>query len=83
MSSTDVVLTFSPTELRAYEATVVLRGAGECPEQTVILRGQGSNETLTWSPTSIAYGFVNPGSEAVKEVIFVNPASVPIVLTQP
>ncbi len=82
MSSTDVVLTFSPTELRAYEATVVLRGAGECPEQTVILRGQGSNETLTWSPTSIAYGFVNPGSEAVKEVIFVNPASVPIVLTQ-
>lgn len=82
MSSTDVVLTFSPTELRAYEATVVLRGAGECPEQTVILRGQGSNETLTWSPSSLSYGFVNPGSEAIKEVIFVNPASIPIVLTQ-
>ena len=81
-SSTDVVLTFTPTELRAYEATVVLRGAGECPTQTVILRGRGSNETLTWSPTSISYGFVNPGSEAIKEVTFINPASVPVVLTQ-
>lgn len=81
MSSTDVVITFSPTELRAYEATVVLRGAGECPEQTVIIRGIGSNETLTWSPTSLAYGFVNPGSEAIKEVVFINPASVPVVLT--
>ena len=81
MSSTDVVVTFSPTELRNYEATVVMRGAGECPEQTIILRGQGSNETLTWSPNSLSYGFVNPGSEAIKEVIFVNPASVPIVLT--
>lgn len=81
MSTTDVVLTFSPTELRAYEATVVMRGAGECPEQTVILKGEGSNETLTWSPTTLNYGFVNPGSEAIKEVVFVNPASVPIVLT--
>lgn len=80
-STTDVVLTFSPTELRQYEATVTLTGAGECPVTTVILRGEGSNETLTWSPTSLNYGFVNPGSETIKEVIFVNPASVPIVLT--
>ncbi|MDP3158197.1 MAG: choice-of-anchor D domain-containing protein [Archangium sp.] len=80
-SSTDVVLTFTPTELRQYEATVTLTGAGECPVTTVILRGEGSNETLTWSPTSLNYGFVNPGSETIKEVIFVNPASVPIVLT--
>jgi hypothetical protein len=82
MSSTDVVFTFSPTEMRSYEATVVLRGAGECPDKTVILRGQGSTETLTWTPTSIAYGYVNPGSETLREVVFVNPASVPITLTQ-
>ncbi len=81
MSSTDVILTFTPTELRQYEATVVLTGAGECPQTTVILRGEGSNETLTWSPTSLSYGFVNPGSEAIKEVTFINPASVPITLT--
>ena len=82
MSTTDVVLTFTPTELRQYEATVVLQGAGECPTQTVILRGEGSNETLTWTPSALNYGFVNPGSEAIKEVVFTNPASVPIVLTQ-
>lgn len=82
MSTTEVVVTFTPTELRAYEAQVVMRGAGECPEQTIILRGEGSNETLTWSPTTLNYGFVNPGSEAIKEVVFVNPASVPVVLTQ-
>jgi hypothetical protein len=82
MSTTNVVVTFSPTELRSYEAQVIMRGAGECPEQTIILRGEGSNETLTWSPSSINYGFVNPGSEAIKEVVFVNPASVPITLTQ-
>jgi hypothetical protein len=81
-SKTDVVITFSPTELREYEAQVVLRGAGECPEQTVILRGQGSDEQFRWSPSRLQFGFVNPGSEAIKEVVFINPASVPVVLTQ-
>lgn len=81
MSSTDVVVTFSPTEMRSYEASVVMKGAGECPEKTVILRGQGSNETLTWSPSTINYGYVNPGSETLRDVVFVNPASVPITLT--
>jgi hypothetical protein len=82
MSSTDVVITFSPTELRQYEAQVVMRGAGECPEKTVTLRGEGSNETLTWSPININYGYVNPGSETLRDVVFINPASVPITLTQ-
>lgn len=81
MSSTDVVVTFSPTEMRAYEASVVMRGAGECPEKTILIRGQGSNETLTWSPSTINYGYVNPGSETLRDVVFINPASVPITLT--
>lgn len=81
MSTTNVVITFSPTEMRGYEAQVKLRGAGECPEQLVTLRGQGSNETLTWSPTELHYGYVNPGDEALKDVVFINPASVPITLT--
>ncbi|MFZ5439279.1 MAG: choice-of-anchor D domain-containing protein [Myxococcota bacterium] len=82
MSTTNVVITFSPTELRTYQAQVVMRGAGECPEKTVTLRGEGSNETLTWSPSSIAYGYVNPGSETLRDVVFINPSSVPITLTQ-
>lgn len=82
MSTTEVTVAFTPTELRMYEAQVVMRGPGECPDQTVILRGEGSNETLSWSPSTLNYGFVNPGSAATREVLFVNPASVPIVLTQ-
>ncbi|MFT3711823.1 MAG: choice-of-anchor D domain-containing protein [Archangium sp.] len=81
MTTTNVQLTFSPTELRQYSAQVVMRGAGECPEKTVTLRGEGSNETLTWTPSSIAYGYVNPGSETIRDVVFTNPASVPITLT--
>ena len=81
-STTDVTLTFSPTELRAYEAQVVMKGAGECPEQTVLLKGEGSDEQFRWSPSMLKFGYVNPGAEAIKEVIFVNPASVPVVLTQ-
>ena len=80
-TTTNVTIAFTPTEMRAYEAQVLLRGAGECPEQLVTIRGQGSNETLTWTPTELHYGYVNPGDEAVKEVVFVNPASVPITLT--
>ncbi|MBL8914867.1 MAG: choice-of-anchor D domain-containing protein, partial [Archangium sp.] len=81
MSTTNVVIEFSPTELRQYSAQVVMRGAGECPEKTITIRGEGSNETLTWSPMSIAYGYVNPGSETIRDVVFVNPASAPITLT--
>ncbi len=80
-TTADVVLTFSPTELRTYEATVSMRGPGECPAQTVTLRGEGSDETLTWTPEVIDYGYVNPGEEIVREVVFSNPASVPVTLT--
>ncbi len=81
MSTTNVTFSFSPTELRDYEATVKMKGAGECPEVTVTLRGQGSNEVLTWSPTVLNYGYVNPGDEALQDVVFINPASVPVTLT--
>lgn len=81
MSSANIVFTFSPTEMREYNAEVVVHGAGECPDQTVTIHGIGSNETLTWSPIDINYGFVNPGSETLREVVFVNPAAAPITLT--
>ncbi len=80
-SSTDVVFTFTPDELQEYTASVVVRGAGECPEQTITLRGVGSDERLTWAPEVIDYGYVNPGEDVLREVTFINPASVPITLT--
>ncbi|MFO0598792.1 MAG: choice-of-anchor D domain-containing protein [Myxococcaceae bacterium] len=81
MSTTDVIITFSPTEMRQYTAQVQMKGAGECPEKTVLIKGEGSADTLTWTPTSINYGFVNPGSETIRDVVFTNPATAPITLT--
>lgn len=80
-STTDIVIRFSPTEHRTYEAQVVMHGAGECQDQTIILKGEGSDETLTWTPDTIDYGLVNPGEEVIREVTFTNPASVPVTLT--
>lgn len=81
-SSNDVVFTFSPTEKRMYSAEVKVRGAGACQEQTVIIRGEGSDDVLTWTPSSLAYGFVSPGTEALKDVVFTNISNVPITLTE-
>lgn len=80
-STTNVVIKFTPTEHRDYEAQLVMHGAGECQDQTVILKGKGSDETLTWTPDTIDYGRVAPGFESIREVVFTNPASVPVTLT--
>jgi hypothetical protein len=80
-TTTNVVLTFSPTEKRVYTAQVPMRGAGACPEKVVTLRGEGSDQMLTWTPNSLSYGFVNPGAEALQDVVFVNPAAAPVTLS--
>ena len=80
MSTTDVVFTFSPTEKRQYEAQVIVRGAGGCPDVTVTLRGEGSDDVLTWAPAELAFGTVNPGSEKLLQVVFTNLSNVPITL---
>jgi hypothetical protein len=81
-SMTNVVFTFSPTEKRQYTAQVTVRGPGECPEQVVTITGEGSDDVLTWTPTELNYGFVSPGFEAVKSVLFTNLSNVPITLTE-
>lgn len=79
----DVTVTFTPTEKRAYEATVVMKGAGGCPDVTVTLKGEGSDGTvLSWTPSSLDFGFVSPGFDSVKDVLFTNTTNVPIVLTE-
>jgi hypothetical protein len=81
MMTKNVVVTFSPTEKRLYSAQVVMRGPGACPDTTITLTGEGSDATLSWTPSSLTYGNVAPGNEVVKEVVFTNPASVPLTLT--
>ncbi len=80
-SSVPVVITFSPTEKRSYSAQFQAHGPGNCPEKTITITGRGGDETLTWTPNELAFGFVNPGSDAVKNVVFTNPSNLPIVLT--
>ncbi|MDP3158235.1 MAG: VWA domain-containing protein [Archangium sp.] len=82
MSSANVTFTFSPTELRVSEATVVVRGAGGCPDTTITVRGEGSGAVLTWAPMQLVYGHVTPGAEKVMEVLFSNTSNVPITLTE-
>ena len=82
MSSADVTFTFSPTERRVSEATVIVRGAGGCPDTTITVRGEGSDAVLTWAPTQLIFGHLSPGTEKVLEVVFTNLSNVAIDLTE-
>jgi hypothetical protein len=82
-TSVGVTYTFSPTEVRAYSATVTLRAGPSCPPGTVTLKGEGvTAEVLTWTPSSLDFGYVSPGTDSPRKVTFTNIATAPIVLTQ-
>jgi hypothetical protein len=81
MMSKTITVTFKPTEKRAYAAEVTIQGVGECPSKTVTIKGNGSDRGLTWTPNELNFGFVNPGDEAVKEIVFDNPSGGQITLT--
>jgi hypothetical protein len=75
-------LTFSPTEQRPYEATLALAGAGpDCQNVVVTLKGQGVEDVLTWSPTTLSFGLVQPGYEKPMNVVFTNTSNAPIELS--
>jgi hypothetical protein len=81
--SAAVTYTFSPTEVRAYTATVTLRAGPNCPAGTVVLKGEGTtDEVLTWTPSSLDFGYVSPGTQSLRKVTFTNKATAPVVLTQ-
>lgn len=75
-------VTFSPTELRRYQATIQVKAPGPCPVVEVRLRGTGTDEAFSWRPAELDFGFVNPGRTAQKAVVFVNPSNVPVTLTE-
>jgi hypothetical protein len=76
-----VAVGFSPTQKRAYSGTVKMKGGGDCPEKTIILKGEGVDDVLTWTPSSFDYGYVSPSAEASRQVIFTNTSKVAITLT--
>ncbi len=79
-TTANVVFTFSPTEKRVYTALVELAGAGGCPRQTATIRGEGSDDVLTWTPTTLNFGLISPPFEGVRDVVFTNLSNVPITL---
>jgi len=80
-TTTEVDLNFSPTEKRVYTAQVLLHGPGACPTQTVQIRGEGSDDVLSWAPTSLNFGYVSPPYEGIRDVIFTNLSNTPIKIT--
>ncbi len=81
MGTRTVEFSFSPTELRDYEAKVTMKGPGDCPPGEVILKGKGADSILSWTPASIDYGYVSTNFSAPREVTFTNRSNVPIVIT--
>ncbi len=82
MNQAQVNFTFSPVrDSGAYTAQVTMKGPGDCPQGNVTLKGNGANTVLSWTPTSIDYGYVSPNISAPRDVIFTNTSNVPIVLT--
>jgi hypothetical protein len=78
--SLDAVYTFSPTEMRAYSSRVKMKGPGDCPEAEIDIKGSGTDEVLSWAPSSLNFGYVSPGVAAPKKVLFTNLSKAPITL---
>ncbi len=73
-------LGFTPTETRVYTARVRMRAGSSCDETEVVLTGRGVDEVLEWTPASLDFRYVNPGTEALKYVTFKNHGSVDVEL---
>lgn len=82
MTTRTIEVGFAPTQKREYTATVMMKGPGECEPGLVKLKGMGVDDVLTWTPTELDFGYVSPGIEAGRQVIFKNLSKVPITLTQ-
>ncbi len=79
-SAQTVGLEFRPTELRPYTAKVKMRAGAHCGEAEVTLTGLGVDEVLEWSPASLDFLYVSPGTQAVKYVTFKNRGSADVEL---
>ncbi len=75
-----VGLEFRPAETRAYAAKVKMRAGSACGESEVTLFGRGVDEVLAWTPTSLDFQYVSPGTEAVKMITFTNHGSADVEL---
>jgi hypothetical protein len=71
-TSKKALIDFRPTQNKSYLAFVKMRASEQCPEVNLTLTGTGVDSVLTWAPTSVDCGYVPPGVEVTRKVIFTN-----------
>lgn len=74
-ASRTVIISFRPTEVRSYAASVKMRVSEGCPDQVIQLAGQGVDSVLTWAPQPLTFGYVPIGLERVETLTFTNAGS--------
>jgi hypothetical protein len=67
-----VGIEFAPTEVRDYFATVRIRAADGCPDKPIRLIGTGVDQVLSWTPSVVQFGYVQPGLAISRDVTFSN-----------
>lgn len=77
-----VTIAFSPTESRGYLAFVKARASAQCPDYAISLKGTGVDSVLTWAPSPLDFGYVTPGAEVEKELVFTNAGLKDVELSQ-
>ncbi len=76
-----VTINFLPTEARDYFANVTMRAADGCPDVRIRLIGTGVDSVLSWTPSTVDFGYVTPGLTVPGEVTFQNKALRAVALT--
>jgi hypothetical protein len=71
---------FRPQEAREYAFSIPLF-RGVCPIGVQPVIGTGVVSVLTWSPSTVDFGFVNPGVTRREVVTFSTCSTVPLVIT--
>ena len=77
----EVPVRFSPLEERSYEAAITIQRGTACPPAEVRLIGEGSNEALSWIPSSVTFGRIPLGVSVTRTVTVVNNTNVTLPLT--
>jgi hypothetical protein len=77
----NVTFTFAPAEPRDYFGTIKILPADGCPEVNVRLVGTGVDNVLSWAPTTLDFGYVQPGLTVPGEVTFSNQSFKAVELT--
>lgn len=76
----EVRVDFAPALLASYQGALAVQVHEACPEVSVALRGEGVEQTLTWTPAVVDFEYVTPGGFLERAVTFSNVALRPVTV---